>query len=107
MVDRCRAFMTLPWVELRPFQVRTSQLAFGCASLLREPSPRQRRLLIATAIDAGINHFDVARMYGLGAAEGVLGSALASRRHEVTIATKFGISPPRGSRVFAPFQAPM
>jgi D-threo-aldose 1-dehydrogenase len=72
-------------------QVAISRLGLGCAPLMRLPSRRRRRDLIAGAIDAGLTHFDVARLYGLGAAERELGAVIRSRRDEVTIATKFGI----------------
>lgn len=71
--------------------VAISRVGFGCASLMRLASARQRANLIAAAIDAGLTHFDVARMYGLGSAETELGRALRGRRDAVTIATKFGI----------------
>ena len=58
---------------------------------MRLPSRRSRQKLIAGAIDVGLTHFDVARLYGLGAAERELGALIRSRRDEVTIATKFGI----------------
>jgi aryl-alcohol dehydrogenase-like predicted oxidoreductase len=42
------------------------------------------------AVDAGVTFFDTAEMYGDGASERFLGRALAGRREEVVIATKFG-----------------
>ena len=83
-----------------------SRVGFGCASLMRLPSARQRRDLIAAAVDAGLTHFDVARMYGLGAAESELGRALRGRRQDVTIATKFGIEVSAKMRWLRPLQAP-
>lgn len=68
----------------------TKNLGFGCAGILRLPLGWQRESLIRTAFDAGITHFDVARSYGAGAAEGILGSCLKKVRDEVTLATKFG-----------------
>lgn len=44
-----------------------------------------------TAFDRGVTHFDVARSYGYGDAEAVLGKFAAGRRDRITIATKFGI----------------
>jgi diketogulonate reductase-like aldo/keto reductase len=49
--------------------------------------------LLDSAWDAGIRHFDTARVYGTGDAESVLGEFAKSRRTELTIATKFGIRP--------------
>ncbi|HCV00863.1 MAG TPA: aldo/keto reductase [Dehalococcoidia bacterium] len=43
------------------------------------------------ALDAGVTLFDTADVYGQGASEEMLGRALAGRRHEVLIATKFAI----------------
>src|SRR2546430_4934660 len=43
------------------------------------------------ALDAGINFFDTADIYGKGQSEEFLGRALGSRRDQVFIATKFGM----------------
>ncbi len=80
------------------------RLGFGCAQLLRLPRRRDRRRLLDAAFDAGLRHFDVARMYGLGMAEGEVGRFARDRRAEISIATKFGIDPPR--RTMARLQAP-
>ena len=69
----------------------TLNLGFGCVGLMRIPVPSRRKYLLRTAVELGITHFDVARMYGLGAAEGVLGSSLKPWRDRLTFATKFGI----------------
>ncbi len=92
-------------VQLTP-QIRSSRIGFGCAGLLREPSPRLRRQLLESAFDHGIRHFDVARMYGLGAAEGELAHVLRGRREEVVVATKFGIEPGRSAGRLARLQGP-
>lgn len=42
------------------------------------------------ALDAGINFFDTAANYGCGHSEKILSQALARRRDQVIIATKFG-----------------
>jgi D-threo-aldose 1-dehydrogenase len=78
-------------VRLDDADLVISRIGFGCASIMRLPSARQRRTLIAAAIDAGLTHFDVARMYGLGAAEAELGRALRARGDHVTVGTKFGL----------------
>ncbi len=44
---------------------------------------------IQTALDLGINFFDTADAYGVGHSEEVLGKALAGRRNEAVISTKF------------------
>jgi aryl-alcohol dehydrogenase-like predicted oxidoreductase len=45
---------------------------------------------IQRALELGITFFDTADAYGCGDSERVLGQALAGRRHEVVITTKFG-----------------
>lgn len=69
-------------------------VGFGCSSLTSVGRKEALRLLEA-AFDAGIRHFDVARYYGYGEAEGILGEFLKTRRGQVTVTTKFGIDPPR------------
>lgn len=93
-------------VHLDDADLVISRIGFGCASLMRLPSARRRRNLIDAAIDAGLTHFDVARMYGLGAAEAELGRALRGRRRQVTIATKFGLDAPGMLRWVGRFQGP-
>jgi aryl-alcohol dehydrogenase-like predicted oxidoreductase len=47
---------------------------------------------IERAVDLGVTFFDTADMYGFGHNEELVGKALASRRDEVVLATKFGIN---------------
>jgi D-threo-aldose 1-dehydrogenase len=82
------------------------RLGFGCASLMRVPSRRGRQQLLGEAFEQGIRHFDVARMYGLGAAEGELGRFARGHRDQIAIATKFGIDPAGATGRLAPLQAP-
>jgi aryl-alcohol dehydrogenase-like predicted oxidoreductase len=72
-------------------------LGFGCSSLTGT-SRRVANRVLAAALDSGIRHFDVARYYGYGEAERILGEFLEGRRSEVTITTKFGIEPPKRTR---------
>lgn len=71
-------------------------IGFGCSALTSAGEKRAPQLLGA-AFDAGVRHFDVARYYGYGESEKLLGAFVKSRRGEVTITTKFGIDPPRRS----------
>jgi D-threo-aldose 1-dehydrogenase len=86
--------------------VATSSLGLGCAGIFREPTRSGRRRLLAVAFESGIRHFDVAPMYGLGAAERELGSFSRGRRGEITIATKFGIVPTPLGRFAGVVQSP-
>lgn len=81
-------------VEIHPFSIATTKVGFGCSSLVGMVSPKEARELVDAAYDAGIRHFDVARSYGQGRAESVLGRALGSRRSNVTITSKFGLNVP-------------
>jgi D-threo-aldose 1-dehydrogenase len=74
--------------------VRMPVVGFGC-SALTGTSRKDALQLLGKAFDAGVRHFDVARSYGYGEAEAILGAFVKSRRAEVTITTKFGIQPPR------------
>jgi aryl-alcohol dehydrogenase-like predicted oxidoreductase len=44
--------------------------------------------LVHRSIEAGINFFDTADVYSSGESEAILGRALASKRHDVVVATK-------------------
>lgn len=68
-------------------------LGFGCGSLTGTSRSNATRLLY-TAFDNGVRHFDVARYYGYGEAEGILGSFARSHRTQITITSKFGLQPP-------------
>lgn len=73
------------------FGIETTAVGFGCSSLAGRLSEKEALALIASALDAGVRHFDVARSYGGGASERLLGKALGARRNEVTITSKFGL----------------
>ena len=53
--------------------------------------------LIRHALDIGCTHIDTAESYGNGRSETVVGQAIAGRRDEVFLATKFAIDGPGGS----------
>jgi D-threo-aldose 1-dehydrogenase len=82
-----------PTISLPGTGITTSVLGFGCSRLLGPTSRGEALRLLETAYDAGIRHFDVARAYGSGDAEAVLGEFIAGRRDRVTVTTKFGIRP--------------
>ena len=63
------------------------------------PSPEQGAALIAAALDAGVDHFDTAALYGFGANEDLLGATLGSRRADITLASKCGMYRREGKRV--------
>jgi aryl-alcohol dehydrogenase-like predicted oxidoreductase len=47
--------------------------------------------VVHAALDAGVNFFDTADVYGASESERLLGKALGARRAEVIVATKFGM----------------
>ncbi len=53
-------------------------------------------VVVSAALDAGINFFDTADIYGEGRSEEYLGRALGARRASVIVATKFGMKMPDG-----------
>ena len=98
--------MTYRTVKLGMTGIETSALGFGCANLYRLPGAAQRVQILGTAYDAGVRHFDVAPMYGLGLAEPEIGRFARGRRDSITIATKFGIAPTRLARCLGRGQRP-
>jgi D-threo-aldose 1-dehydrogenase len=99
--------VALPTCKLPGTDIAASIVGFGCAGLFRIPQRSARRTVLDAAYDAGIRHFDVAPMYGLGLAEPELGSWLKARRADVTVTTKFGIDPTLLSRGAALIQPPV
>lgn len=81
-------------------------VGFGCAGLFRLSRRAERRAVLEAAYDAGIRHFDVAPMYGLGMAESELAPLLKGRRAEITITTKFGIDMTVAGRLAGRAQGP-
>jgi D-threo-aldose 1-dehydrogenase len=71
-------------------------IGFGCVRLTSNYSERSALRNLETAYEEGIRHFDVARSYGYGLAEGILGKFLKGKRDRVTITSKFGIFPNNG-----------
>jgi D-threo-aldose 1-dehydrogenase len=82
------------------------RIGFGCAGLMQSASGRHRQRLLAEAFEQGIRHFDVARMYGLGATERELGRFARGRREQIAIATKFGVEPTGPAGRLARLQTP-
>src|SRR6059058_3509138 len=85
-------------MEHRPFGqtgLEVSAVGFGCweigggyGSIEAEEFP----LAVGRALDLGINCFDTAEGYGMGASERALAQALGNRRDEAVIVTKFGMN---------------
>ncbi len=74
--------------------IEISALGFGCVQLTSFKEKKEALAILEHVFAADITHFDVARLYGFGRAEGILGEFLRGKRHQVTVATKFGFELP-------------
>ena len=66
-----------------------SVIGLGCNNFGMRCDEQQSAAVVNAALDAGINFFDTADVYGGTRSETFLGKALGRRRSEVIIATKF------------------
>ena len=85
------------YVTLAPGLPPSSRLGFGCGGVMGRVGRSQSLRVIAAALDGGITHFDLARLYGYGEAEALVGEALRGKRDRVVVASKFGLNPPRSA----------
>jgi aryl-alcohol dehydrogenase-like predicted oxidoreductase len=68
-----------------------SVLTFGCGAvggLMTRGAPADQERAVARGIEAGINHFDTAPLYGDGASEENLGRVLAALKPNIIVSTK-------------------
>jgi aryl-alcohol dehydrogenase-like predicted oxidoreductase len=79
-------------MDRRPVgSLQVSVVGLGCNNFGMTIDEQATARVVDAAIDAGINLFDTADIYGGTKSEVFLGRALAGRRHRVVIATKFGM----------------
>ncbi|MGA2743031.1 MAG: aldo/keto reductase [Bryobacteraceae bacterium] len=71
--------------------LEVSVVGLGCNNFGWRIDADASAAAVNAALDAGINFFDTADIYGAGASEEFLGRALSSRRGEILIASKFGM----------------
>jgi aryl-alcohol dehydrogenase-like predicted oxidoreductase len=70
--------------------LQVSAVGLGCNNFGQRCDLDQTKAVVHAALDAGINFFDTADIYGgRGKSEELLGIALEGRRRDVVIATKF------------------
>ncbi|XXU24013.1 aldo/keto reductase [Sorangium sp. So ce887] len=68
-----------------------SVVGLGCNNFGGRIDEQRTAAVVDAALDAGINFFDTADIYGGTRSEELLGRALGGRRSQVIIATKFGL----------------
>lgn len=72
--------------------IEVSAVGLGCMNFGMMCDQDATTAIVDAALDAGVNFFDVAAIYGgpHGKAEALLGTALGVRRKDIILATKFG-----------------
>ena len=71
--------------------LNVSLVGIGCNNFGWRTDAAGTAAVVDAALDAGINFFDTADVYGAGQSEEFLGRALKGRREKAIIATKFGM----------------
>jgi aryl-alcohol dehydrogenase-like predicted oxidoreductase len=80
--------------RIGPFSVRP--IGLGCMNLSHAygtpPTPEDGERLLLGALDAGVNLFDTAALYGFGSNETLVGRVLKAHRHHITLCSKGGMA---------------
>lgn len=86
----------MEYVKLEGLYIKVSRLSLGCWQLgghgWGKVSEADMIKAVYKALDLGITLFDTAPIYGLGHSEELLGEVLQTKRQEVIIATKVGLT---------------
>src|ERR1035437_7892714 len=81
--------------SLGPSGLTVSALGLGCMGMSQSYGPADEGESIATihrALDFGLSPLDTPDVYGAGENEELVGRAMAGRREQVVLATKFSMS---------------
>jgi aryl-alcohol dehydrogenase-like predicted oxidoreductase len=79
-------------VELRRIgELEVSEVGLGCNNFGTRVDQDGTNEIFSACLDSGINFFDTADVYGSGASEEMLGSAMKGHRDQIIVATKFGL----------------
>jgi len=76
--------------------LEVSLVGLGCNNFGWRIDEKTAAEVVQASLDAGINFFDTADIYGEGRSEEFLGQALRARRASVIVATKFGMKMGQG-----------
>jgi aryl-alcohol dehydrogenase-like predicted oxidoreductase len=95
MISQTNAFAAAGKRRLGSHGLQVSAIGLGCMGMSEFYDPRQMNDeesigVIHRYLDAGGDFLDTADMYGNGRNEELVGRAIAGRRREVVLATKFG-----------------
>ncbi|PTR23493.1 aryl-alcohol dehydrogenase-like predicted oxidoreductase [Rhodococcus sp. OK519] len=90
-------YTTLPGTDLA-----VSTVSLGCNNFGSRIDAAESHAVVDAAFEHGITFFDTADVYSSGESEKILGAALAGRRDEAVIATKFGAPMSETERGSAP-----
>lgn len=71
--------------------LKVSEVGLGCNNFGMRIDQKETQGVVDAALDAGINFFDTADIYGGTKSEEFLGKALGKRRGDIVLATKFGM----------------
>ena len=70
--------------------LEVSVVGLGCNNFGMRIGRKETAAVVDAALEAGINFFDTADIYGGAKSETYLGAALGARRNDIVLATKFG-----------------
>ena len=91
-------------IVLKNSDLEVSRLCFGGCPMggygWGKVSEEELITAVQCAVNEGINFFDNADTYGLGKSEETLAKALADKRHQVVIGTKFGVRVENGKTFY-------
>lgn len=76
-------------------------VGFGTASIMGSVGKKRSIEALSYAYERGVNYLDLARSYGFGEAEKVVGEFVSNKRDSVIIATKFGIFPTKVPKIIS------
>src|SRR6202049_4585996 len=82
----------LPRRSLGDSGIELPIVGVGCNNFGSRLDYERSALVVHAALDEGIGFLDTSDVYGGGASEEFIGRALAGRRDDAGIATKFGMS---------------